>query len=186
MSTSTDSDITFNPWNVKDHLKILCEVDDIKRWQNARSNQYAIAMFNDTRDFNFASLVRNAVAFCCREVHLISDTRKWDRRGAVGAQHYIDIIHHPSPEAFFEAIGKSERLVVAVENNVDVLVPSFTYPHLPPKYYGAVFAFGAEGSGLDPSFVARCDAQYEIPIPGCMRSLNVATTSGIILAQLAN
>lgn len=42
---------------------------------------------------------------------------------------------------------------------------------------------GAEGSGLSPEAMKFCDSTVRIPIAGCVESLNVSVTAGILLFE---
>ncbi|MBN1278475.1 MAG: 23S rRNA (guanosine(2251)-2'-O)-methyltransferase RlmB [Chlorobium sp.] len=47
----------------------------------------------------------------------------------------------------------------------------------------AVLVLGAEGSGLSPEAMKHCDSAVRIPIAGCVESLNVSVTAGILLYE---
>ena len=49
-----------------------------------------------------------------------------------------------------------------------------------------VYVMGAEQSGMDRGFAARCDLQLSIPGSGAVESLNVASASAVLLAQWAS
>ena len=42
---------------------------------------------------------------------------------------------------------------------------------------------GAEGSGLSPEAMKFCGSSVRIPIAGCIESLNVSVTAGILLYE---
>jgi len=46
-----------------------------------------------------------------------------------------------------------------------------------------VLVLGAEGSGLAPEAMKFCDSTVRIPIAGCVESLNVSVTAGILLYE---
>jgi len=46
-----------------------------------------------------------------------------------------------------------------------------------------VLVLGAEGSGLSPEAMRHCDSRVRIPIAGCVESLNVSVTAGILLYE---
>lgn len=48
---------------------------------------------------------------------------------------------------------------------------------------GIGFVFGNEGAGLSNALLAACDAQFRIPMPGRVESLNVAAASAICLFE---
>ena len=49
-----------------------------------------------------------------------------------------------------------------------------------------VYVMGAEQSGMDRGFAARCDLQLSIPGSGAVESLNVASATAVLLAQWAS
>jgi 23S rRNA (guanosine2251-2'-O)-methyltransferase len=46
-----------------------------------------------------------------------------------------------------------------------------------------VLVLGAEGSGLSPEAMKFCDSTVRVPIAGCVESLNVSVTAGILLYE---
>ena len=93
----------FSPFNVKDELK-TSTVEEIRNWQESISMPYSVAMYNTVKDFNLASVIRNACAFGFEKIYIIG-RRNWDRRGAVGAQNYVNIEHVETFEQLLNIFG---------------------------------------------------------------------------------
>jgi tRNA G18 (ribose-2'-O)-methylase SpoU len=170
--------------NVLDGLKDL-SIPGIAQYCQSKSMPAGVAMINTLGDFNFSTMVRNANFFGFRSVHYVGK-KKWDKRGSVGTHHYTPIYYHKSEELFrLHCFGKT---IIAIENNIpeysDKTVNLFDY-----KFDNAVqpmFVFGEESKGLSNNILDRANIILTIPNYGSVRSLNVGTTSGIVMGLYRN
>lgn len=174
----------FKQFNVKDELKEL-PITSIRNWQRSRSIPYSVAMYNTVRDFNLASVIRNASAFSIKEINIIG-FRKFDKRGAVGSYNYVKINYFVDFEAFLKHV--SPQNLVALE------LPEH-YPDVHPDNFIELYDFkwrpnqcvlvGEEGAGIPLKDLARCWHKVKMTIPGSMRSLNAATAAGIAMYNIS-
>tara|TARA_Y100001963_G_C6788721_1_gene454322 strand:- start:1448 stop:2080 length:633 start_codon:yes stop_codon:yes gene_type:complete len=163
--------------NVVDRYKDW-PTDSIKQDMRNRANPFAVCMEHWRGDFNISTLIRNANAFNARKV-LYLGKRRIDRRGTVGAHHYIDFLHLAG--GISELVNlKKDYTIVGVENNVASTSKLHEFDWLsiekPP-----LMLFGEEGVGLTQEALEIVDYCVEIPQYGSVRSLNVGTTSGILM-----
>ncbi len=173
--------------NVIDSLKDL-SVSDIAAYCSKKSIASSVAMINVNGDFNLSTMIRNANFFGFRSVHYVGK-KKWDKRGSVGTYHYTPVYHHKDEESFL--LQLSGRTIIAIENNIpdyaDKTVNLFDY-----KFDNRVgltqpmFIFGEEKKGLSNSILDRANIILTIPTYGSVRSLNVGTTSGIVMGIYRN
>lgn len=170
--------------NVVDSLKNY-SVSDIAKYCNTNSIPASVAMINVDGDFNLSTLVRNANFFGFRSVHYIGK-KKWDKRGSVGTHHYTPMYYHKDEISFLTQC--STRTVIAVENNIpnyaDKTTDLFDYDF--SKVSEPIFLFGEETKGLSEHILDFADFIVTIPNRGSVRSLNVGTTSGIIMSVYRN
>lgn len=217
-----------NPFNVRDDLKDKT-VESIRQWQTDHSIPYSVAVYNVIRDFNMASVIRNAVSFGFRRMYIIG-SRKWDRRGTVGAHHYLEIVHcedfadfcakldqntqldvKERKEKIFQRIDEqdwTDRIKQETKDEIEFFFSSdaysitaleipdhlssetldkikyFDYNHVVLKDYTCLL-LGEEGRGIPEEDILSCDTLVSIPMRGCMRSLNTATASGIVMAYMS-
>lgn len=149
-----------------DHERIVSDLDE------SRSGLVSIFM-NVTGDFNLSSGVRNNLWFNTSGVWVCGN-KKWDRRGAVGAHHYLDVDHSPSFEDIVSGLRGKGYSIVAAEIT-DEALPLTEYQWSEKS----AVVFGEESNGLSDEVLALVDDIVYIPGRGSVRSLNVATTSGI-------
>lgn len=165
--------------NVIDSLKHL-SIPDIKRYCELQTIDAIVAMSNVEGDFNFSTIVRNANFFGFKRVIHIASKKKWDRRGSVGTYHYTPIEHYSSEKEFIES--NQDRTIVSIENNIpdysDKTIDLFDLTRL---VYNPLFIFGSENSGLSNYILDNSDLILTLPNYGSVRSLNVGTTSGIVM-----
>ncbi len=159
-------------------------VEEIKDTLKETAFDYAVLMEHWNGDFNISTMVRNANAFNAKEVFYIGKKR-WDRRGAVGTHHYTPLNHVKALEDVL--VLKEKYTFVAFDNNVekyDIMdLSDFDWNRLekPP-----LMIFGEEGEGVTSTLLEWSDYVVEIPQYGSVRSLNVGTSSGIVMYDYVN
>lgn len=170
--------------NVIDSLKDL-SVKQIKAYCSANTIPASVGMINIGGDFNLSTMIRNANFFGFSSVHYVGK-KKWDKRGSVGTHHYTPLYHHKDEQSFISQCFT--RTIIAVENNI----PEYTHKTVSLFDYKfnnisePIFLFGEENRGLSNTILDRANVIISIPAYGSVRSLNVGTTSGIIMAQYRN
>lgn len=170
--------------NVLDELKHL-SIPEIKNHCISNTVNASVGMINIGGDFNLSTMVRNANFFGFRDVHYVGK-KKWDKRGSVGTHHYTPMYnYHDEPSFISQCVG---RTIIGVENNI----PRYSHKTVNLFHYEfdnnvePIFLFGEENRGLSDFILDRCDIILTIHNYGSVRSLNVGTTSGIVMAQYRN
>lgn len=166
--------------NVHDHLKNKT-VEEIKNYCVDNSTPSAVAMFNTNYDFNISTIIRTANAFGFRHVfHIQKEGKKIDKRATVGTHNYTNVIHCYNEDEFFDKLREYDYIPVAVENNINYTCKNaMDYVAL----RRSCFIFGSESSGLESTVLDKCLDIITLPNYGSVRSLNVATAAGIIMAN---
>ena len=167
--------------NVVDKYKNW-STEDIKRDLQKNANPFAVCMEHWKGDFNISTLIRNANAFNAKEIYYLGKKR-FDRRGTVGTHHYVNLIHMPG--VIHELVDLKKRYTfIAIDNNINNTkkLHEFSWKKLqkPPLVF-----FGEEGVGLTQEVLNLCDYRVEIEQHGSVRSLNVGTSSGLVLYELS-
>ena len=152
--------------------------DAIRRDLQETANPFSVCMEHWQGDFNISTLIRNSNAFNARRVYYLGKKR-FDRRGAVGTHHYVDLNYLDNDYSRLVDL-KKEYTIVAVDNNISNThkLGEFDWLSLekPP-----LMLFGEEGVGLTTPALEIADYCVEIPQYGSVRSLNVGTSSGILM-----
>lgn len=162
--------------NVMDVYKYW-DTDAIIADLDTKRHNFSVLCANVHGDFNIGTVIRNANAFLASEVMLYG-RRKWDRRGAVGVQHYTHFKHVRDIEGLAEI--KSGAYVIGVDNIEGAEPIDFT--EIPIDQH-VVFAFGEEQVGLPQEMLDICDKLVYIRQFGSVRSLNVGVASGIVMYE---
>ena len=147
---------------------------------------------NLTHDFNKATAVRNHNAFSGREIVFLNPdnpmdsnnpegAKKWNKTGAVGAQHYEHISHHRilDYQELFDQWHAEGYVIYAVDNTPGYELHNVFQVEFPKK---SVFLFGEEQIGLADELIKAADQMIYIPQTGSVRSLNVSVAHGVIAA----
>ena len=168
-----------NSLNVIDQYKEM-EKAKIKEDLQRKSFPYAIMMQHINGDFNISTFIRNGNAFGVERIFYWGK-RQWDRRGAVGSHNYKQLDHLKS-EADIVSLKDHYRFV-AIENNISCSCKDLhTFQPQPNDLY----IFGEESNGIEDWVLDICDEYVYIPQFGSVRSLNVGTSSGIIMNYVTN
>jgi tRNA G18 (ribose-2'-O)-methylase SpoU len=144
-----------------------------------RRHPLRIAIQNWEHDFNIGSIVRTANAFNVAGVHIIG-RRRWNRRGAMVTDRYLDVSHHPSVTDFAEQIRSDGCVIIGVDNLAGA-VP-LDRSELPQQ---TCLVFGSEGPGLTDELVAVCEQLVAITQYGSTRSLNAGAAAAIAMYHWA-
>lgn len=163
--------------NVQDHFKGMAEAD-VKAELLRRDIGLSVFMPNIERDINFSSVVRTCNAMGVTRVYYWGPSRRWDRRGAVGTYHYIDVEYLQDLDQVIELF--SQHRCVALENNIDesVCIADFTWPVSSNRY---LLVLGEESTGVPDKILTLCDDFVYIPQLGSVRSMNVAVAAGMAI-----
>ena len=166
--------------NVVDRYKNW-PTESIKRDLQRTANPFAVCMEHWQGDFNISTLIRNANAFNAEKVFYLGKKR-FDRRGTVGSHHYVDLVFLDGGLSQLVEL-KKQYTFVAIDNNVPNThkLGNFNWSELekPP-----LLIFGEEGVGLTEEALNLADYTVEIPQFGSVRSLNVGTSSGIVMYDI--
>jgi tRNA G18 (ribose-2'-O)-methylase SpoU len=165
--------------NLVDEYKGLSN-EKVKECLSEKRNELEIAIENVSHDFNAGTIVRNANNFNASKVHIVG-RHKYNRRGAMCTDKYLDICYWPSVEEFIADQRARGREVVAMENNVPGCKP------LSDKEFKAntTLLFGGESDGLTPEILKEVDDIRFIESFGSTRSVNVGVASGIAMYEWA-
>jgi len=159
-------------YNVIDEFKPLNQAQ-IKEEVQKRTFPFAVCIQNLQHDFNISSVIRNANAFGVRQLFYFGQKR-FDRRGAKGCYHYMDIQYISQLEELKKL--QSKYNFVAAEN-IEGAKPldDFEWPENP------MILIGEESLGLTKDLLDLADYKVIIKQFGSVRSLNAATASGIMM-----
>ena len=168
-------DKKWNSWtyNVIDEFKGKTK-EEIKQSLETTKHPFAVLMEHWKGDFNIGTLIRNSNAFNANEVFYVGQ-KKYDRRGAVGTHHYINLRHINNFDDLWKL--KEKYTFVCLDNNISgvVSMEEFDWPE------NALMIFGEEGEGVTPEMLELADHVVSIKQYGSVRSMNVGTTSGIAM-----
>lgn len=139
-----------------------------------------VAVENLGHDLNIGSVVRTANAMNVAGVHVVG-RRRWNRRGAMVTDRYLQVHHHPDADAlatWAAAAGPGgDALPLIGLDTGEGSLPLETYD-LPRA---CVLVLGSEGDGLTDAARAACTAVLAITQFGSTRSVNVAAAGAIAL-----
>ena len=135
-----------------------------------------IAIENVEHDFNIGSIVRTANSFNVSKVHIIGK-KKYNRRGAMCTDKYLEIIHHPTMEDFLQT--QQGRELVAIENNT----PRARELHSKKFANSTTLIFGSENNGITPKLLDRAHDVRFIESFGSTRSVNVGAAAAIAMYE---
>ncbi len=138
-----------------------------------------VAIQNWEHDFNIGSIVRTANAFNVEAVHILG-RRRWNRRGAMVTDRYLEVRHHPDVASFLAELSVANVTPIGVDNLPGSVPLEST--ELPQR---CCLVFGSEGPGLTDEVVAGCTGLVSITQYGSTRSLNAGAAAAIAMYHWA-
>lgn len=166
---------------MKDTRNLIDEYKDLTNEQvfselSKKRTPLEIAIENVEHDFNIGSIVRTANSFNAKKVHIIGK-KKYNRRGAMCTDKYLEIVHHATIEDFLKT--QKDRELVAIENNTPRAKP------LNDKKFikETTLIFGSENNGITPELLKIAHDVRFIESFGSTRSVNVGVASGIAMYE---
>ena len=165
--------------NLQDQYKGLSNEQVFDALEQGR-NDLEVAIENVTHDFNAGTIVRSANNFNAARVHIIG-RKKYNRRGAMCTDKYLEIAHWPTWAEFIADQRKRGRRVVAIENHTERVQPLSKANFADGK--SVTLLFGGESDGLSTEALADADEVREIESFGSTRSVNVGVAAGIAMYE---
>ncbi len=173
--TVLDQDGEVDTRNLIDEYKGLLNEQVFDALSKKRTS-LEIAIENVEHDFNIGSIVRTANSFNVAKVHIIG-RKKYNRRGAMCTDKYLEIIHHPTVADFLKT--QINRELVAIENNT----PRAKELHLKSFRPNTTLVFGSENSGISPDLLEKAHDIRFIESFGSTRSVNVGAAAAIAMYE---
>ncbi len=159
-------------------------IDEYKGLENAqvfdalskKRTSLEIAIENVEHDFNIGSIVRTANSFNVSKVHIIGK-KKYNRRGAMCTDKYLEIVHHATVADFLNT--QQGRELVAIENNT----PRAKELHRKEFKKNTTLIFGSENNGITAELLEKAHDVRFIESFGSTRSVNVGAAAAIAMYE---
>lgn len=166
--------------------------EKIKEVKHLR-NRYFICVLENPKDImNVAAAIRNVSAFGVEKLYVIgggdalqnfetSRTNKRLTKLSVGANRWVFVKHFPTATDCIKHLKKNLYTIAVTsshekgKNNLELYDEKFVQSRL------AVW-FGNETNGISDEAIENADMCIKIPMGGIVESLNLGTSSGIILS----
>jgi tRNA G18 (ribose-2'-O)-methylase SpoU len=150
-------------------------VEAIVEELDSRRHPLQVAIENWQHDLNIGSIVRTANAFNVAAVHIVGK-RRWNRRGAMVTDRYVDVIHHATVDDLVRWCEAVPIPLVGVDNTAGAVpIEKAQIPE------AVVLFFGQEGPGLTPGALKACTGHLSITQYGSTRSINAAAAAAIAM-----
>ncbi|SPT53562.1 tRNA (guanosine(18)-2'-O)-methyltransferase [Actinomyces bovis] len=160
--------------NVVDQYRYW-SVEAIRADLAARAHPLHVAIENVAQDLNIGSIVRSANAFNVAGVHIVG-RRRWNKRGAMVTNRYLDVRHHAEPASLLAWAQEHNYEVVAIDNGPGAeLIERAAMPQR------CLMIFGSEGEGISAELLAGASRLLRIGQYGSTRSINVAAAAAVAM-----
>lgn len=141
----------------------------------ARAHPFHVAIENFAHDHNIGTVVRTANAFAAAGVHIVG-RRRWNRRGAMVTDRYLDVHHHTDVAGLAAFAAERGLVLVAVDNT-----PGAQRLETADLPRACVLLFGQEGPGLSAQARAAAELSVSIAQFGSTRSINAGVAAGVTM-----
>ena len=115
-------------------------------------------------------------SFNVSKVHIIGK-KKYNRRGAMCTDKYLEILHHSTIEDFLAT--QTDRELVAIENNT----PRAKELHNKKFGQNTTLIFGSENNGITKELLEKANDVRYIESFGSTRSVNVGAAAAIAMYE---
>ena len=150
-------------------------VEAIKADLTATQSLLHLAIENLEHDLNIGSIVRSGNAFNVGGVHIVG-RRRWNKRGALVTDRYIEIYYHSTAQELAEWAREHSYRLVAIDNPPHSTRLEET--QLPER---CLLVFGQESTGISQELQDVCQDAVRIEQYGSTRSMNVAAAAAIAM-----
>ncbi len=168
--------------------------ETIRKIKHLRNRYFICVLENPDNIVNIASAIRNISAFGVEKLYVIgaanilhdfesSRTNKYLSKISVGANKWVFVKHFDTTNECISHLRKNLYTIVATSShakgkkNIYLYEGTFTQKRL------AVW-FGNESKGISDEAVDNADMCIQIPMGGIVESLNLGTSTGIILSYI--
>jgi tRNA G18 (ribose-2'-O)-methylase SpoU len=182
-----------NTFNVRDELKNLT-VPEIKVIHDSDRLPFDVCFFNVEGDLNLSVGIRSASLLGARRVFVFG-RKKFDNRGLVGTDKYIDIISVPGlkDDGVTIDINAFERMVSDYNIHPWLIEHGgYNLYDIKWKFYAESYdesiclVFGNESNGLPQEIIDTYRfTLVSIPQYGVMRSFNVSAAASIVMYEVS-
>ncbi len=168
----------------------------IRKTKHLRNLYFICVLENPTDIVNIGSAIRNISAFGVEKLYVVggaknilrdfesSRTNKRLTNISVGANKWVFVKYFDTTSECIAHLKKNLYTVAvtsshAKKNNINLYEETFTQKRL------AVW-FGNESKGISDEAVQNADMCIEIPMGGIVESLNLGTSTGIVLSYIGH
>ncbi len=170
--------------------------DRLRAVKHLQNKNYICVLENPRLPVNLASAIRNVSAFGVEKIYIIGGSGKITgmtdnykdnedlRKMSVGANKWVFIKYFETTKECIEHLQKNNFKSIVTsshqkdQKNVYLYEGGFTQKKL------AVW-FGNESKGVSDEAVQAAEACVEIPMGGIVESLNLGTSTGIVLSYIS-
>ena len=167
----------------------------IKGVKHLRHKYYICVLENPTDIMNIASTLRNVSAFGVEKLYVVGgkkivqdfETSRKNKRLtnlSVGSNKWVFVKQFDTTKDCVEHLRKNLYTIAVTsshpkgEGNTNLYEETFTHKRL------AVW-FGSESKGISDEAVKSADMCIQIPMGGIVESLNLGTSTGIVLSYIS-
>ncbi len=147
----------------------------------ARLDSVTLVMDAPHDPHNGAAVLRSCDAFGVQRVHVVArrETFMIARRVTQGAERWVDVVRHTTPESAIEALHAGGYRLIATHPQGQLTPEELA--HVPR----VALVLGNEHDGICDGLYAAADSTVRIPMRGFAESLNVSVSAAILLAAAA-
>ena len=139
------------------------------------TNDFAVGVYNISKEFNVGSLLRTAHCAKTKDFFLIGE-KSYNTYSAVSSEKWTNVLYFKDLEEFLLCLENTTyNLVLVDQSPISKSLFEFNYPKSP------LFLLGAEKGGL-PSIIKNNKYPIlEIPQYGLVQSLNLSCAGSIVI-----
>ncbi len=148
---------------------------------NNRTKHFTVVLEDVYQMHNTSAVIRSCDVFGVQQAHAIEVQHKntLDKEIAMGAQKWVDLKFHASPESCIQHLRSDGYQIIATSpHNNSCYLEDFDITKK-----SALF-FGSERDGISEGVLQQADGFIKVPMVGFTESLNISVSAAIVLQSL--
>ena len=147
------------------------KIKEFTSWKH----DFAVAVYNISKEFNIGSLLRTSHCAKANEFFLIGE-KSFNTYASVSCEKWTEVKYFPSIDDFIcDPIVRQYSLILVEQSKDSTLLFDFEFPQKP------LFLLGTERGGLPEKLKKMSFPVLEIPQYGLIPSLNLSCAGSIVI-----
>lgn len=148
----------------------------------ARIGSVTVVLDNPHDPHNGSAVLRSSDAFGVTRVHVLRQSEEFlaAHTVALGAERWIDVVEHRTPESVIAELRRTGHTIVVTHPSGELTPLDLA------RLDRVALVLGNEKDGVGPALTAAADARVRVPMRGFVESLNMSVAAALLVHSAAS